>query len=308
MRTFKLAVLPVALFATSAFAADVVVDQQVVAEPVAVSTTTYNPDNGMVKNTTTQMVDGTRTFFDTATHPAAISAEVGTLGYGGNIAWGVNDTTELVAGWNGGNPKFDINIDTTNKDSYIRWEKVLKDVGAENLNDFKGQMKFEGKMNNPYLGVNLRPLANAFTIGTGVVLQNNKVKASLSPDKNYQYPYKVTVNGVTTTYKIPANVGLEYSLETKKNLAPYLTVGFRPNITKRFGLFGEVGAAYLGGYEAKAKITGDKKDITVERNGVKVTVPVEETVRKIEQDANDKLKNTSKSWYPIAKVGATLRF
>ena len=78
MKVLKLAAIPAALIATSAFAETVVVDQQVVAEPVAVSTTTYDPNSGVVKNTTTQLVTGTRTFFDTVTHPAAISAEVGT--------------------------------------------------------------------------------------------------------------------------------------------------------------------------------------------------------------------------------------
>ena len=52
MKVLKLAAIPAALIATSAFAETVVVDQQVVAQPVAVSTTTYDPNAGVVKNTT----------------------------------------------------------------------------------------------------------------------------------------------------------------------------------------------------------------------------------------------------------------
>ena len=63
MKALKLAAIPAALIATSAFATEpVVVDQQVVVQPVAVSTTTYNPDAGIVRNTTTQVVSGTKTF------------------------------------------------------------------------------------------------------------------------------------------------------------------------------------------------------------------------------------------------------
>ena len=40
MKVLKLAAIPAALIATSAFAETVVVDQQIVAQPVAVSTTT----------------------------------------------------------------------------------------------------------------------------------------------------------------------------------------------------------------------------------------------------------------------------
>ena len=67
MKALKLAAIPAALIATSAFAAEpVVVDQQVVVEPVAVSTTTYNPDAGIVRNTTTQVVSGTKKLYSQA--------------------------------------------------------------------------------------------------------------------------------------------------------------------------------------------------------------------------------------------------
>ena len=45
----------------------------------------------------------------------------------------------------------------------------------------------------------------------------------------------------------PTMVKVEATVENKNTLAPYLTLGFRPNITNNFGVFGEIGAAYTGG-------------------------------------------------------------
>lgn len=259
MKVLKLAAIPAALIATSAFAETVVVDQQVVAQPVAVSTTTYDPNSGVVKNTTTQLVSGTRTFFDTVTHPAAISAEVGTLGYGANLGWALNDKTELVVGWAGG----DIGD--------------LKDTIDIQDNTFD----LETDYSNPYIGVNLRPASNWFTVGLGTIFQDNKVTLKANNAKDV---------------KIGDNVkgysgNLEASVENKNTMAPYLTLGFRPNITNNFGLFGEVGAAYTGGQKVtEAKQDGkESKDLASD----------------LQKDIDD--ENLAK-WYPIAKIGATYRF
>ena len=259
MKVLKLAAIPAALIATSAFAETVVVDQQVVVQPVAVSTTTYDPNLGVVKNTTTQLVTGTRTFFDTVTHPAAISAEVGTLGYGANVGWGLNDKTELVVGWAGG------------------------DIGDLKDTIKIGDVKYdlETDYSNPYIGVNLRPAANWFTVGLGTIFQDNETTLKANNAKDV---------------KIGDNVkgysgNLEASVENKNTMAPYLTLGFRPNITNNFGLFGEVGAAYTGGQKVtEAKIDGaNRADLASD----------------LQKDIDD--ENLAK-WYPIAKIGATYRF
>ena len=259
MKVLKLAAIPAALIATSAFAEPVVVDQQVVAQPVAVSTTTYDPNAGVVKNTTTQLVSGTRTFFDTVTHPAAISAEVGTLGYGANLGWALNDKTELVVGWAGG------------------------DIGDLKDTIKIGDVKYdlETDYSNPYIGVNLRPAANWFTVGLGTIFQDNETTLKANNAKDV---------------KIGDNVkgysgNLEASVENKNTMAPYLTLGFRPNITNNFGLFGEVGAAYTGGQKVtEAKIDGaNRADLASD----------------LQKDIDD--ENLAK-WYPIAKIGATYRF
>ena len=260
MKVLKLAAIPAALIATSAFAETVVVDQQIVAQPVAVSTTTYDPNLGVVRNTTTQLVTGTRTFFDTVTHPAAISAEVGTLGYGANIGWGLNDKTELVVGWAGG----DIGD--------------LKDTIDIQDNTFD----LETDYSNPYIGVNLRPAANWFTVGLGTIFQDNKTTLK----SNNAQGVKIGNNDV-----IGYSGNLEASVENKNTMAPYLTLGFRPNITNNFGLFGEVGAAYTGGQKVTdAKINGlNRADLASD----------------LQKDIDD--ENLAK-WYPIAKIGATYRF
>ena len=259
MKVLKLAAIPAALIATSAFAQTVVVDQQVVAQPVAVSTTTYDPNSGVVKNTTTQLVTGTRTFFDTVTHPAAISAEVGTLGYGANLGWALNDKTELVVGWAGG------------------------DIGDLKDTIKIGDVKYdlETDYSNPYIGVNLRPAGNWFTVGLGTIFQDNETTLKANNAKDV---------------KIGDNVkgysgNLEASVENKNTMAPYLTLGFRPNITNNFGLFGEVGAAYTGGQKVtEAKIDGaNRADLASD----------------LQKDIDD--ENLAK-WYPIAKIGATYRF
>lgn len=266
MKALKLAAIPAALIATSAFAAEpVVVDQQVVVQPVAVSTTTYNPDAGIVRNTTTQVVSGTKTFFETVTHPAAISAEVGTLGYGANIGWALNDKTELVAGWAGGDVG-DL------KDSI--------DIGDNTYN-------LETDFSNPYLGVQMRPMSNWFTVGAGTIFPNNEATLKSSNVSNIMVgDQRYTGN-------------LEATVENENDLAPYLTIGFRPNLNNHWGVFGEVGAAYTGGL----KVTNAKVSDPI--TGASLAAINESFKEDLQRDINDE---DISDWMPIAKVGVTYRF
>ncbi|MBR7539615.1 hypothetical protein KC221_25875, partial [Mycobacterium tuberculosis] len=59
---------------------------------------------------------------------------------------------------------------------------------------------------------------------------------------------------------------IEASAENKNTMNPYLTIGFRPNITNNFGVFGEIGAAYTGGL----KVT-DAKTRVLDTNGEEIT-------------------------------------
>lgn len=249
MKALKLSVLAVSLVSTTAMA--------------NVVTNTAN----VVSNTTNSVVDGGRTLLKTFSNPAAVSAEVGTLGYGANVAWSVNPSTELQAGWAGGSFSTHADFD-------------IEDVNYEADVDFS----------NPYLGVQLRPASNWLTIGTGVIVPDNTIELTAKPNGN---SYRIN----NTTYSA-SDVGILKSEVTYKNsLAPYVTVGFRPNSNNRWGVFGELGAAYMGEMEAKVSATGTSEAAKNAVAGAQAEID-----RKIKDD--DKLLQ----WYPIVKLGATVRF
>ncbi len=278
MKLLKLAVIPAALVATSAFAE----------EPVEVASS-YDAEAGIVANTTSQLVDGTKTLFKTATHPGAVSVELGSLGYGANLAWSVNEKVELQAGWSGGDVDF---VDTkvgTNSDSYVNWNKFL----GNSLKGFSGDLKVEADLNNPYIGTQVRPFNNWLTIGSGIVFQDNSYNISLISDSDTS-----TFKKGSKTYTIPAGSGATISTEYKNDLAPYLTVGFRPNMDKKWGVYGEVGALYTGGVTAKAEAV----------NGSNITLPPNVSLDDFTKDMEQKVSDKMTKWYPVAKLGVTYRF
>lgn len=288
MKALKLAVLPMALLATSAFAEEIVV----VDEVAEVTTTTYDADSGMVKNTTTQLVDGTKTLFKTAMNPGAVSAEIGTLGYGANISWSLNDKTELQVGWSGGN--IDVDTDVGGTDSIINWKKVLGG-GFEN---YDGNLKMEADMSNPYLGVQMRPMSNWLTVGTGVIFANNDYSVELKNTKETTYKQ----------YTIPKDTTIAVNVEYENDIAPYLTVGFRPNLDKKWGMFGEVGAVYVGESQNRAKIILSPDASGKIPEELLTTSGGKQKVTKVEQEIQQKFDDKLSKWYPIAKVGLTYRF
>jgi len=152
MKLIKLTAVSAAILAsTAAMAADPIVvvdDNDAVVYEAATPAYQYNQDAGIIRNTTGALVGTTKTLFNTAINPAAVSAEVGTLGYGANVAWGINDKVELQAGWAGGDPADLFGGDFDAND-------VEYDVDAD--------------FSNPYLGVQVRPAANWFTMGAGVI-------------------------------------------------------------------------------------------------------------------------------------------
>ncbi|MCP3896483.1 hypothetical protein [Moraxella sp.] len=229
----------------------------------------------VVTDTGATLVDGTKTFFKTATKPAAVSLEVGSLGYGANIAWAANDRVELQAGWAGGNIA----------------EAINDNFDANGVN-----YQVETDFSNPYLGVQLRPAANWFTVGAGVIVPDNEIKVRANPSSNGTY----RIGGVDYDQN---EVGtLEGTLEHRNKLAPYLTVGFRPNIGNNWGVFGEVGATYLG--KADANITANGTGRAADVNGQN-EMSVDSLAAQAERDIEAK---DYANWFPIVKVGATYRF
>ena len=276
MKFIKLTAISAAVMAsTAAFAAEpvIVVDEAdaVVyeAEPVAVAyqaepaSYAYDADAGAVRNTTGAVVGGTKGFFNKVVNPASVSAEVGSLGYGANIGWSLNEKVELQAGWAGGDVA----------------DLFGGDFDVEDL-----EYDVDSDFSNPYLGVQVRPMANWFTMGAGVIVPDNEININANANSDNEY--------VIDGERYDANeVGtLKGSVKHRNELAPYLTVGFRPNITNNFGVFGELGAAYLGDVNSKVTASG------TDANGAAAA-------------ANAELENEDYlEWLPIVKLGATYRF
>jgi len=277
MKFIKLTAISAAVLAsTAALAAEpvIVVDDNAAvayeAEPVAVAyeaesaAYAYNADAGVVRNTTGAVLGGTKTLFQTAINPASVSAEVGTLGYGANIGWSVNEKTELQAGWAGGDAA----------------DLFGGDFDADDVN-----YDVDTDFSNPYLGVQLRPTGNWFTMGAGIIVPDNDIDVRAnSEDNNYR------INDVV--YSADDVGTLQGTIEHRNKLAPYATVGFRPNITNNFGVFGEVGAAYMGKTDANVTASGNTPEATA-------------AAQAAEQELEDK---DWLEWFPIVKVGATYRF
>ena len=204
--------------------------------------------------------------------PASVRAEVGTTGYGGAVSYNVNPYVGLTAGYNGGD---------------ISWTDNIKVDGTEYDLDMDN--------NTAYLNAEIRPWANWFYMAAGTAYIDNdydlqkRIGAgdTLSIDgKNYQL---ATGTG---------EGGIRGKMNYKNNIAPYLGLGFSPSITDRFGVFGEIGAYYVGNpevdldqYNLKA-VTGNN-------------VSAQDAKNRLERD----IRNDDKyKWLPVAKLGLSLRF
>ncbi|WP_198331512.1 hypothetical protein [Psychrobacter aquimaris] len=296
MRLIKLTAISAAVLAsTAALAAEpvIVVDgnDAVVyeAEPVAVAyeaepvAYAYDTDAGIVRNTAGAIVGGTTGFFKQVIHPASVSAEVGTLGYGANIGWSLNEKTELQAGWAGGD--------------------VSDLFGDIDVNDVEYDIK-DADFSNPYLGVQLRPTGNWFTMGAGIIVPDNDIDVT-AEGKNDIFKIGDVSYNATDTGKLSGTI------EHRNKLAPYGTIGFRPNITNNFGLFGEIGAAYMGKTNATVRATGDADELVGYVSGADTVSKDESTVTRGDVAAAAQKELERKDyleWMPIVKVGATYRF
>ena len=298
MKLIKLTAISAAVLAsTAALAADPVIvvdDNAAVAyevEPVAVAyqaepaSYAYNANAGVVSNTTGAVVGGTKGFFNKVVNPASVSAEVGTLGYGANIGWSLNEKTELQAGWAGGDVADLFGGDFDAND-------VNYDVDAD--------------FSNPYLGVQVRPMANWFTMGAGIIVPDNDFDVTANSEGGEGGYYEI--NGAR--YDADSVGSLQGTMEHRNKLAPYATIGFRPNITNNFGLFGEIGAAYMGKTDATVRSSNQSNDTVQIRNGdgdqtVDSGLTAQQVANLAEQELEDK---DYLEWMPIVKVGATYRF
>ena len=237
---------------------------------------------GGIATTGKTAFNSTKTVVKTFSKPASISAEIGTLGYGANIAWSANETAEVVAGWTGGS--FDADADIGGSDSIINQKKVLGDE----YKDYRGTLKLDADFSNPYVGVKVRPFANRFTVGTGMIFTDNSLDATLTPHEG-----KTSVQVDGDKYEVTGDIIVK--AESGRKMSPYLTVGFKPNSDQNFGMFGELGAAYTGKWKTDVQVNG-----TVSGAGT--------SNQELADRLQDKISNDNPKWYPIVKLGATMRF
>lgn len=238
--------------------------------------------------------DSNRQVFTTLAKPAAVGVEVGLLGYGANVAWGVNDSVELQAGWAG----------VAETEGTLDTSKILDFVNKKDDLELpipNAQATARLKMSNPYLGVQLRPFKNWLTVGTGVIVpqQSLSLEATTSENKTF------SIKGYEHT--LEAGDSLKIELENRNKLAPYLTVGVRPNINSRFGISAEVGAAYTGKYDSYVTVTPTANNANTANTASQYTGD-QNQYDKLRSDIEDELNNVSLPVFPIVKLGATLRF
>lgn len=280
MKIIKYTAITAAVLASSAALAApiIVVDSEVAPVVYTTAAPAYAyQDAGVIRNTTGAVVGGTKTIFNTLTHPASISAEVGTLGYGANVGFSLNDKVELQAGWAGGDVA-----------DLFGGDFDANDVNYDVDSDFS----------NPYMGVQLRPAGNWFTMGAGIIVPDNDIEVTSNPNGGV---YKI--DGVQ--YKADDVGVLKGSIDHRNKLAPYATLGFRPNITNNFGVFGEIGAAYLGKTDAEVRSVGGVNGFIRDENNA----PTGETSATVAQKAQAELEDKNFiEWLPIVKLGATYRF
>ncbi len=207
--------------------------------------------------------------------PASVSAEVGSLGYGAKVAWDVNDTTELQVGINGG--------DVTD----------MIPCNCEKQRQISDVMK------------------NALTVGAGVMhVGSDKLNFVSTKTANDR---KVVAGKKNRQYTVKGGAKVEGTIKFENSFAPYLTVGVHPNKDKKVSVFGEVGAVYVGG--VKTDVTTKGKYLVngqeVKSNDPKYANEIAQLEDDLRQEVKDRVDRNVRSkdkFYPVAKVGATVRF
>ncbi|WP_026469983.1 hypothetical protein [Alkanindiges illinoisensis] len=201
--------------------------------------------------------------------PASVRIEGGTTGYGGAIAYGVNQYTDVVLGYNGGDA-----ADLVGGE--VKYNGVEYDLEQDN--------------NTAYLNAEIRPFGNWFHVALGTAYNDNEYKVSTRNNRG-----DITING-TKFDNATANV--RGRINYKNDIVPYIGFGVSPSITSRIGLFAQVGAFYNGNPEVHLDTD---TPLATGNNGQTLRAALDEEERDIRND--DKYK-----WMPVGKVGLSFRF
>ena len=211
--------------------------------------------------------------------PASVRIEGGTTGYGGAIAYGVNQYTDVVLGYNGGDAADLIGGE-------IEYNGVDYDLDQDN--------------NTVYLNAEIRPFGNWFHIALGTAYNDNEYKIQ-AQDFNSSATYRFddttfATTGINGAGKVTGRVNY------KNDIVPYIGFGVSPSITSRIGLFAQVGAFYNGNPEVHLAAQNENaRDVNNPLTGRTIG----EALRAEEQ----KIRNDDKyEWMPVGKVGLSFRF
>ncbi len=221
-----------------------------------------------------QVVHSGNTFEANQLIPTGVRAEVGTTGYGGALLWTANPYVGLALGYNGGD---------------ISWSDDLSIDGT------KYDMDMDNKL--AYLNAEIRPWGASQNMWARSVYMAAGV-AYVDSD----YDLKKSLNSTNDTLKIDGknyyapsgNGSISGKVGYDNKIAPYLGLGFAPQITKNWGVFGEVGAYYTGNPTANLTAVGLQE--------VGGTETGAQAAERLENRIIDKDKY---QWLPVGKVGVS---
>lgn len=204
--------------------------------------------------------------------PASVRAEVGTTGYGGAIAYGVNQYTDLVLGYNGGD-------------------------GSDIIgNDFKvdgTKYELEQDNNTPYMNVEIRPFGNWFHVALGTAFSNNEYKVRAKGGD-------IKIKG--NRYNI-SNAQVNGTINYDNEIAPYFGLGISPSITSRIGLFAQVGAIYTGSPTVNLNATGTATSAETGK-----ILSISDLNADLDRQEADIRHDDKYKFLPVGKLGLSFRF
>lgn len=201
--------------------------------------------------------------------PAAASAQtlsiapkIGTVGVGADLGIGLSDAVVIRAGF-GVFP--------------IDWEQEYSGI------DWRVQVP-----SDVTLGIDFHPGGSVFRLSAGAMMRNE----DLTIDGAYEG--SVTIGGETYTDE---EVGALTGVVENNRIAPFGMIGVGKHGTSGFGLFIDLGAAYLG-----------DPTLTVDASGLVADDPdFQAALERERTEVEDELDIWAR-WYPMLNVGITIGF
>ena len=208
--------------------------------------------------------------------PIALSAKVGTLGFGIDVTTNLMPSLNLRANINKGK------VDFPSQDSDLTGKGIFELESAGVLLDY-------------------HPFENGFRLSSGLYYSNNKMDISKSGVENNiligKHYYDLTTESKT-----------EFSIDMS-GVAPYVGIGWGDSIaeSKAWSFTVDVGVLYQGSVDASISMSGSAKE---HKSGKKINLKTDKTflkdVKAEEYDTAHEMKGLE--WYPVLSVGVAYRF